>query len=41
MQLTPVGSVLVGREEGVCMMLYLADLKKSSVQVLVDSKSRR
>lgn len=31
MQLTPVGSDFVGREEGVCIMLYLADRKKSGV----------
>lgn len=30
MQLRPVGSVFVGRVEGVCMMEYFADLKKSA-----------
>ena len=29
-QLRPVGSVLVGLVEGVCMILYFADLKKSA-----------
>lgn len=30
MQETPVGSVFDGRVDGVCMMLYLADRKKSA-----------
>lgn len=31
MQLTPCGSVLLGLVLGVCMMLYLALLKKSAL----------